>query len=39
MIENMTVVEDNIYFDLQGRKVENPINGLYIVNGKKVMVK
>lgn len=39
MIENMTLVEDNIYFDLQGRKVENPINGLYIVNGKKVMVK
>ena len=39
MIENMTVVEDNIYFDLQGRKVENQINGLYIVNGKKVMVK
>lgn len=27
------------YFDLQGRKVENPTSGLYIVNGKKVMVK
>ena len=28
----------NVY-DLQGRRVENPTKGLYIVNGKKVMVK
>ena len=27
------------FFDLQGRKVANPTKGLYIVNGKKVMVK
>lgn len=26
-------------FDLQGRKVDNPTNGLYIVNGKKFLVK
>ncbi|MBQ8336302.1 MAG: beta-N-acetylhexosaminidase [Bacteroidaceae bacterium] len=26
-------------YDLQGRKVENPIKGIYIVNGKKVMIK
>lgn len=26
-------------YDLQGRRVENPTHGLYIVNGKKVMVK
>ena len=26
-------------YDLQGRKVENPANGIYIVNGKKVLVK
>ena len=26
-------------FDLQGRKVANPTKGLYIMNGKKVMVK
>ena len=26
-------------FDLQGRRVENPTRGLYIVNGKKVFVK
>jgi len=29
---------DAIY-DLQGRKVEKPKNGLYIVNGKKVVIK
>ena len=27
------------WFDLQGRKVAQPQKGLYIVNGKKVMVK
>lgn len=27
------------YFDLQGRKVANPTKGLYIVNGKKLIVK
>lgn len=27
------------YFDLQGRKVANPTKGLYIVNGKKVVIK
>lgn len=26
-------------FDLMGRKVENPTKGIYIVNGKKVLVK
>ena len=26
-------------FDLMGRKVENPTQGIYIVNGKKVLVK
>ena len=29
--------EDNVY-DLQGRKVNNPKSGLYIINGKKVVV-
>lgn len=29
---------DNHYFDLQGRMVAQPGKGLYIVNGKKVMV-
>ena len=27
------------YFDLQGRKVAQPTKGLYIVNGKKVIIK
>lgn len=26
-------------FDLQGRRVENPVRGIYIINGKKVVVK
>ena len=26
-------------FDLQGRRVERPVRGLYIINGKKVVVK
>jgi hypothetical protein len=26
-------------FDLQGRRVDNPTKGLYIVNGKKVIIK
>lgn len=27
------------YYDMQGRKVANPTSGLYIVNGRKVIVK
>ena len=30
---------DTPYYDLQGRKVENPVRGLYIKDGKKVMIK
>ncbi len=30
---------NNQYYDLQGRKVEQPTKGLYIVNGKKYVVK
>lgn len=26
-------------YDLQGRKVENPAKGIYIINGKKILVK
>ena len=26
-------------YDLQGRKVENPTKGIYIIDGKKVFVK
>ena len=34
----MTTVRGE-YFDLQGRRVAQPTKGLYIVNGKKVIVK
>ena len=37
-IENSQLTIDN-YYDLQGRKVAQPTKGLYIVNGKKVIVK
>lgn len=30
---------DNVVYDLQGRRVAQPTKGLYIVNGKKVIVK
>ncbi len=33
------VVEDGIYYNLQGVAVKNPSKGLYILNGKKVIVK
>ena len=31
--------ENGAIYDLQGRRVATPAKGLYIVNGKKVMVK
>jgi hypothetical protein len=39
-IENVSnsAVENNVY-DLQGRRVAQPQKGLYIVNGKKVIIK
>ena len=39
-IENSQKSTDNgVYYDLQGRRVENPTRGIYIVNGKKVVIK
>lgn len=35
--EGLTV--NGSFFDLQGRRVAQPIKGLYIVNGKKVVIK
>lgn len=32
-------VNDNVYYDLSGRRVAKPTKGLYIVNGKKVVIK
>ena len=37
-IENGKLSIDN-YYDLQGRRVAQPTKGLYILNGKKVMIK
>jgi len=37
--EVTTTNRTNEYFDLQGRKVAQPTKGLYIVNGKKVIIK
>ncbi len=34
-----SAAEDGAYYDLSGRRVENPTTGIYIVNGKKVFVK
>ncbi len=32
-------VDCDIYFDLTGRRIDNPTSGIYIHNGKKVLVK
>ncbi|MCR5315523.1 MAG: hypothetical protein K6E52_06480 [Bacteroidaceae bacterium] len=37
-ISHNAAEQEGIY-DLQGRKVNQPSRGLYIVNGKKVMIK
>lgn len=36
---NAQTVERDVYYDLQGRRVENPTRGVYIHNGKKVFFK
>lgn len=36
--DNVEMTDDNVY-DLLGRRVQNPTKGLYIVNGKKVIIK
>ena len=39
-IVNLDTVSDNRYYNLRGQRVENPVKGgLYIVNGRKVVVK
>ena len=39
-IEEVTDEEtNNAVYDLMGRKVSNPVKGIYIVNDKKVIIK
>ena len=39
-IKNVNVnVNDNCYYDLNGRRVTQPTKGIYILNGKKVVIK
>ncbi len=40
-INQIEVSEDSsvVYYDLSGRRVENPVKGIYIVNGRKVFIK
>ena len=38
-VENNNVVDNNAYYNLQGQRVENPQHGVFIHNGKKVVLK
>ena len=38
-VENNNVVDNNAYYNLQGQRVENPQHGVFIQNGKKVVLK
>ena len=35
----MKKVEDGVFYNLAGQQVAQPTKGLYIVNGKKVVIK
>lgn len=37
--ENDSIVKDNAYYNLQGVRVATPSKGIYIFNGKKILVK
>ena len=38
-VENNNIVGNNAYYNLQGQRVENPQHGVFIHNGKKVVLK
>lgn len=38
-VDTGNVHEDGVYYSLQGTRVQNPSKGLYILNGKKVLIK
>lgn len=37
--ETVNETNDNVWYDLMGRRIENPTRGIYILGGKKVFVK
>ena len=37
-VEQIAEPRTDVIYDLQGRRVKNPVNGIYIVNGKKVVI-
>ena len=37
--EGLKAKVEGVYYDLSGRAVENPANGIYILDGHKVIVK
>ena len=39
IINNSQPTDDGMYYDLQGRRVSHPTKGVYILNGKKIIVK
>ena len=39
LTETSELRTDNAVYDMQGRRVAQPTKGLYIVNGKKVIIK
>lgn len=38
-IKTNTSIKDNTYYNLSGQAVKNPTKGIYILNGKKVIIK
>ncbi|MBR1668226.1 MAG: hypothetical protein IJ693_08105 [Bacteroidaceae bacterium] len=38
-VTNDKTTNNGIYYDLSGRKVQRPTKGIYLINGKKVLVK
>ncbi len=38
-VESVEAQQTTVIYDLAGRRVENPTKGIYIVNGKKVVIK
>ena len=40
-IDKIVITENNngVFYDLNGRRIENPSKGIYIRNGKKIVVK